>query len=346
MYSFPRVAPIFRIVTIVVLLVSSGCMATSRGQRGPGAITPSPAGVYAIAVHGGATGATDRYSESERQESLDALAAVLRAGRDALAGGARAVDVVEQVIRTLEDDPKFNAGRGAVYTANAVHELDASIMDGQTLACGAVTGVRTIKNPISLARLVMQRSRHVFLMGAGAEQFADAMGAERVEPAYFDTERRLDQLHKVLEQRRQEAVEVEQERGTVGTVVLDLYGNLAAGTSTGGLTAKRFGRIGDSPIIGAGTYADNRTCAVSCTGIGEEFIRHTVARSIAALMEYRKIPLHKAARIVVFEELQTGHGGVIAVSHAGEIALVFNTRGMYRGAADSGGRFEVAVDAE
>jgi beta-aspartyl-peptidase (threonine type) len=238
----------------------------------------------------------------------------------------------------LEDDPLFNAGRGAVFTDSGVHELDASIMDGRTLACGAVTGVRTVRHPVSLARLVMENTRHILLMGAGAEAFADELGVERVENSWFDTDHRRRALQRVLEQRR-----VEEEQGTVGCVVLDGRGDLAAATSTGGLTGKRWGRIGDTPIIGAGNYADNRSCAVSGTGTGEEFMRNVTAYAVASLYRDAGVPLHEAARRVVFERMRPGDGGVIAVSREGEIAMVYSTVGMFRGAADSSGRFEVAI---
>ncbi len=289
---------------------------------------------FAIAIHGGAgVMKLDGAAEAAYRASL---ASALTLGRDLLRGGGTALDTVEQVIRQLEDDALFNAGKGAVYTAEASHELDASIMDGASLNCGAITGVRTIKNPISLARLVMERSRHVFFSGDGAEAFADSIPGqvERVPNAYFDTQGRLEALRKKL---------ADDVRGTVGCVVLDIHGDLAAGTSTGGMTAKRFGRIGDSPIIGAGCYAGNQSCAVSCTGWGEKFIRNTVARDVAAQMEYGGKSLAAAARHVIHSRLDPGDGGLIAVSHQGDIAMTFNSKGMFRGCADSTGRFEVAI---
>jgi beta-aspartyl-peptidase (threonine type) len=214
-------------------------------------------------------------------------------------------------------------------------------MDGGTLACGAVTGLRTVRNPVSLARMVMERSRHVLFAGPGAERFADEMGVERVDQDYFFVQRRYDSWQKALEREREG--DGAPAMGTVGAVALDRHGNLAAATSSGGLTNKRFGRVGDVPIIGAGTYASNRTCALSGTGKGEEFIRHTVARDIAALMEYRGLTLQQAAEEVIHRKLQPGDGGVIGVDGDGGIALVFNSEGMFRGAADSAGRFEVAI---
>ncbi len=233
-------------------------------------------------------------------------------------------------------------------------------MDGRDLSCGAVAGLKTVRNPISLARLVKERSPHVFLVGEGAEVFAQEQGLERVSQDYFHTERRYESLQRALEREPQEAEEAEEGGesaslgdglgetldeiySTVGAVALDRDGNLAAATSTGGLTNKRFGRVGDVPVIGAGTYADNRSCAVSGTGKGEQFIRHTVARSIAARMQLAGESLEEAARAVIDGELDPGDGGVITVSKNGEIALVFNSEGMFRGAADSSGRFEVAI---
>lgn len=298
---------------------------------------------YAIAIHGGA-GTMEKSAPLAEQEAYKAsLRQALQVGRDELAKGGTALDACEKVVRVLEDDPKFNAGKGAVYNEEGKHELDASIMDGKTLACGAVAGVRTVKNPISFARIVMDKSGHVLLMGDGAEKFADATGVERVPNAYFDTPERWDQLQKKLEERKKNDAAFHKSRGTVGCVALDSHGNLAAATSTGGLTAKRFGRVGDTPIVGAGTYADNKSVAVSCTGTGEEFIRHGVARDIAALVEYKGLSAKAAAEEVVFHKLQPDDGGVIVVSKTGEIAMIFSTIGMYRGAADSTGRFDVQI---
>jgi beta-aspartyl-peptidase (threonine type) len=251
------------------------------------------------------------------------------------------LDAVEQVVRQMEDDPLFNAGKGAVMNAEGQHELDASIMDGRSRACGAVGGVQTVKNPISLARLVMTRTPHVLLMGQGAERFAVEMEVDLVEQAYFWTEEAQRRLQKAKEETR--ANETPKDRETVGCVVLDTHGNLAAGTSTGGLTNKRFGRIGDSPIIGAGTYPDNATCAVSGTGIGEHFIRHAVAYDVSARMAYKDISLDQAVAEVVHGTLKPGHGGLIAVDRHGNIAMDFNTPWMSRAAADSAGRFTVKL---
>lgn len=322
-------------LTLVGVFLGSGLISgcASRG-------TTLQKGEWALAIHAGAGVISKDMEESKREQYYETLRSALALGRDVLQSGGRSLDAVEKVVRFLEDDPKFNAGKGAVFTHDGGHELDASIMDGSSLACGAVTGVSTVKNPIVLARLVMTESRHVLFAGDGAERFADQVGVERVESSYFDVPRRRAQWERA---QRKEAASGDKKRGTVGAVAIDKYGNLAAATSTGGLTNKKFGRVGDSPIIGAGTYANNRSCAVSCTGTGEEFIRHTVARDIGALVEYRGLSLEDAAREVVFGKLAEGDGGVIAVSRTGEIALVFNTKGMFRGAAASDGRFQVAI---
>ena len=296
---------------------------------------------WAVAIHGGA-GVTARSMEGVSEpDVLESLRRALDLARSALAAGESSLDAVEKVVVFLEDDPLFNAGRGAVYNHEGLHELDAAIMDGATLRCGAVAGVTTVKNPVLLARRVMERTTHILLGGAGADRFAREIGLEPVGQDYFHTERRRRQwLEKVKAPggERPEAA-----HGTVGAVALDRHGNLAAATSTGGLTGKRFGRIGDTPLVGAGTYAGNATCAVSGTGIGEEFMRHVVAHRVATLMEDRGLTVEQAASRLVFDTLKPGDGGLIAVGRDGSLALVFNSEGMLRGAADSNGRFEVAI---
>jgi len=321
-------------VALALLLSVLACGAPPRQPAEPR---------FALALHGGAGVILRDTPPAVREAYLQGLQAALREGRDRLARGEPALDVVEAVVRLLEDDPLFNAGKGAVFTEDGRHELDASIMDGRTLACGAVAGLRTVRHPITLARLVMERTPHVLLAGEGAERFADTTGVERVENAWFDTPRRRAALERFLQQRDAQDAGPDAARGTVGCVALDVHGHLAAATSTGGMTGKRFGRVGDSPVIGAGTYADDATCAVSCTGTGEEFIRHVAAHEVSALVRHAGLPLAEAARTVVFERLRPGDGGLIAVSRDGEIALVFNTPGMFRGAADSQGRFEVGI---
>jgi beta-aspartyl-peptidase (threonine type) len=332
-----------------VLLLLSAC----RSPEGPAATpavaepTAAPRPDWAIAIHGGAGTIARDKPAAEVQEYRDALTAALRRGSEVLAAGGTSLDAVEAVVTMMEDDPHFNSGKGAVYTAEGTHELDASIMDGSNRAAGAVGAVRTVRHPILLARGVMERSPHVFLVGDGAEAFADTLGLERVENSWFDTERRRRELDEELVKAARGEGEWKPaptpEHGTVGAVALDRHGHLAAATSTGGRTAKRFGRIGDTPVIGAGTWADDATCAVSGTGKGEQFLRHTVAVRISDLMAYRGMGLQEAAEEVVNRVLERGDGGVIAVGHDGSIALVYNSEGMFRGAADAAGRFEVAI---
>lgn len=302
--------------------------------------TPS----WSIAIHGGAGVISKDIPDSVRIGYQESLAAALRLGAAMLDSGRTSLDVVEAVVRVLEDDPRFNAGRGAVYTADGRHELDAAIMDGRDLSAGAVAGVTTVRNPISLARNVMTDTPHVLLIGAGAEAFADQTGVERVPNSWFNTENRRRQLDSAREREAEgQQASLGSRYGTVGAVALDKAGNLAAATSTGGMTNKRFGRVGDVPVIGAGTYADNATAAISCTGTGEQFIRHVVAHQVAAQMAFAGKGLEQAARFVIDTKLNPGDGGLIAVSRSGEIAMVFNSPGMFRGAADANGRFEVAI---
>ncbi len=318
---------------------------TSETAEAPAAApTAKPSVEWAIALHGGAGVISRDISAEKKQAYLDDLGAALALGRGRLEEGASALDVVEEVVRYLEDSPLFNAGKGSVFTHDGKNELDAAIMDGRDLNCGAISGVTRVKNPITLARKVMTDSRHVFFTREGAERFGQEMGVEMVEPEYYFTQRRWDSLQKALaREQAEEAAAPEDKHGTVGCVVLDKAGNLAAGTSTGGMTNKRFGRVGDVPVIGAGTYANNRTVAVSCTGHGEKFIRNAVAHDVSALVEYRGLGVAEAAEAVVHGKLEKGDGGLIAVGASGEIALVFNSEGMFRGAADSSGRFEVAI---
>ena len=304
----------------------------------------------AIALHGGA-GTIERSAMSEELEATyrafldDAIAR----GYEQLREGRSGLDVVVNVIQLMEESPLFNAGRGAVYTWEGTHELDASIMHGEHLDAGAVAGVSTVKSPIALARAVMEDSPHVMLASRGAEVFASEQGFDLVSPEYFATERRREALeaYKANEQAGLKP-EADHKFGTVGVVVLDQAGNLVAGTSTGGMTGKRWGRIGDSPVIGAGTYADNRSCAVSATGHGEYFIRHTIARDICARMQFGGMTLEEASSAVIMEELvaANGEGGIVAVDPAGEVALVFNTPGMYRASIDAMGRKVVGIYGE
>jgi beta-aspartyl-peptidase (threonine type) len=301
-----------------------------------------------LVIHGGA-GAITRASmtpEMEQQYKA-ALEQALRTGHAVLAKGGTSVDAVEATIRVMEDSPLFNAGKGAVFTHEGKNEMDAAIMDGKTKGAGSVAGVTIIKNPISAARAVMEKSPHVMMSGKGAELFATKMGLEIVDPSYFWTERRWKQLQQQL-QKEQPHSELhlvrEAKYGTVGAVALDQSGNLAAGTSTGGTTNKQFGRIGDAPIIGAGTYADNESCAISATGVGEYFIRWTVARDIAALMQYRGMSVKDAADQVINHKLpKEGEGGVIALDGKGNFAMTFNSAGMFRGWIGADGVPHVAM---
>lgn len=300
-----------------------------------------------LVIHGGAgtIRRADMSADAEKQYR-DALAAALRTGQKILLEGGSSLDAVEATIRVLEDHPLFNAGRGAVFTHDGRNEHDASIMEGATRRAGAVAGVSIIRNPISAARAVMEKSPHVMLSGRGAELFATQQGLEVVDPSYFWTESRWKALSRALQLESAVAdVPLEFRSGTVGAVALDRSGNLAAATSTGGMTNKRWGRIGDSPVIGAGTFADNDTCAVSATGHGEYFIRWAVAHEIASLMRYGGRTVGEAARNVVHEQLASagGDGGVIALDRNGNFALEFNSEGMYRGWIRADGDPNVAI---
>jgi len=301
---------------------------------------------FAIALHGGSLKSPEKFGAEEAKKIEASLGEALSLGLKLLEAGGASLDAVERVIRLLEDDPLFNAGRGAVFNSAGGHELDASIMDGKNLACGAVAAVRTVKNPISLARQVMEQTRHVLLVADGAEKFADERRVERVENSWFDTEKARAEWEavKTATEGKQSSFHggMDEHYGTVGCVALDSHGNLAAGTSTGGLTNKKYGRVGDSPIIGAGTYADNASCAVSCTGIGEEYIRRAVAYDLSARITYRKQPL-KEAVAEVLQRLPPGAGGIIAVDARGTIVLDFSTGGMSRAAADASGYREVKL---
>jgi len=310
-----------------------------------------------IAIHGGA-GTLSRASISVEQQAAyrAALDEILRSAQALLADGAQALDVVTEAVRQLEECPLFNAGRGAVYTADARHELDACVMRGSDLAAGAVAGVRTLRNPILAARAVMEAGEAggpVLLIGDGAERFAAERGCETVAPEWFDTPHRLAQLHAMqatdstaldhdgasqLAPTVPAPLDERDKFGTVGAVALDAHGHLAAATSTGGMTNKRPGRVGDSPLVGAGCYANDRTVAVSCTGVGEAFIRALAAHDVSALIEYAGLPLQLAAQRVVMDKLPPlgGRGGLIAVDAHGNVTLPFNTEGMYRGWARVG----------
>lgn len=298
---------------------------------------------WAIAIHGGAGSSPAQLDEASSEKRSQGLQNALQKGRDLLAGGGTAVDTVEAVIRLMEDDPIFNAGRGAVLTEDGRAELDASIMDGKTLGCGAVAGVTKVANPISLARRVMTNTKHVLLAGPGADQFAAGQQVPLVDPDYFITKRVVHDAATIVSSTHDSA---DIHYGTVGCVVLDSHGNLAAGTSTGGTAKKLPGRVGDSPIVGAGTYAANGLCAVSGTGVGEEYIRNSVAYDVAAQMRYAGKSLESSITEIMLERLSPGTGGLIAVSQQGDIVMQHNTPGMSCGAADSTGRFDTHLVLE
>ena len=306
-----------RIITAILVVIIISC--SEKNQEVP---IKQP---IAIVVHGGAGTILKKNMSDEKEKRYKSkLEEAIRTGYQVLQNGGTSLDAVEQTIMILEDSPLFNAGKGAVFTHDKRNELDASIMDGSNLKAGAVAGVTQIKNPIRAARAVMEKSEHVLLAREGAEQFARLQKLDKVSPTYFFTEKRARSLERAIK---------EEKFGTVGCVALDQNGNIAAGTSTGGMTNKRWGRIGDSPIIGAGTYANNKTCGVSSTGWGEYFIRGVVAHDISAMMEYGGKSLKESANHVIHHKLSElgGSGGIIALDQKGNMAMEFNTEGMYRG---------------
>lgn len=315
------------------ILVIFSILSISCSQKSETTTTPE----YVIVIHGGAGNACRKDINKDQQiEYKQKLSEALALGEEVLINGGTCIEAIEKTINFLEDCPLFNAGKGSVFTHEGYNELDASIMQGSDLNAGSVAGVRDIKNPISAAIKVMTNSEHVLLSGKGASKFAYEQNIEIVDSSYFFTEKRWNNLQKKLKSEK---------HGTVGCVALDRYGNLAAGTSTGGMTNKKYGRIGDSPIIGAGTYANNNTCAVSSTGHGEFFIRYSVAHDISALMEYKNMSLVEAADIVINQKLVTagGDGGIIAIDKNGNISMTFNTNMMFRAFAKSTGEKDIAI---
>ena len=313
--------------------------------------TARPARI-ALAVHGGAgTIERSKMTAEREQEYRAGIENALRAGREILDRGGSSLDAVEAAVRVLEDDPNFNAGKGSVFTSAGTNEMDAAIMDGKTLSAGAVAGLEHVRNPIVLARTVMEKSKHVMMVGTGAEEFAKRNGIELVDAKYFFTQRRWDELQKAkaAEESGQEGgkksiISEVESHGTVGAVARDARGNLAAATSTGGTTNKLPGRVGDTPIIGAGTYAKNATCAISCTGDGEFFIRAAVAHQVSALTELHGMPLAEAAERALADARKLGGtGGLIAVDKNGNVKLPFNTSGMYRGYLGEDGKFVIEI---
>ncbi len=330
----------------------------SLGQTGSPQTTGNK---IVLVIHGGAGTILRSQMTAEKEKAYkDSLTFALQKGYAILKNGGSSLDAVEAVVKTMEDCPLFNAGKGAVFTHEGRNELDAAIMNGKTLAAGSVASVTTVKNPVSAARAVMEKSNHVMLVGKGADQFAQSEGLDIVDPSYFYTEERWQSLQKAKkddssQQKNKKGTAditpyngrsgVDNKFGTVGAVALDRYGNLAAATSTGGITNKRFGRVGDAPIIGAGTYANNATCAISCTGWGEFFIRLVVAKSVSDLMEYKNYSLQQAADEMVMKKVPQsgGDGGLIAVDKDGNIAMPFSTPGMYRGYVKDDGVIVVKI---
>ena len=327
---------------LLILLLSFQCALAQ--QKGP----------YVLVIHGGAGTILKKNMTPEKEKAYRAvLKQALETGYKVLQSGGTSLDAVEATIHILEDDSLFNAGKGAVFTHDGRNELDAAIMNGKTMAAGAVAGVTNVRNPISAARAVMEKSEHVMMVGSGAEKFAKDAGLEIVDPSYFRTESRWRELQAALKEDTATAYNPSQKFGiknrdykfgTVGCVALDHAGNLAAGTSTGGMTNKKYGRVGDSPIIGAGTYANNKTAAISCTGWGEFYIRNVVAYDLSALIEYKGLSVQQAGAAVIKKVGDMGgDGGLIALDHNGNMTMSFNTEGMYRGAITKDGKVEVYI---
>ena len=329
--------------SILACLTLACCLVACQ----PPASDATPRATWSLAIHGGAGHFGEEDLTPVQQQAYTAsLDAALSWGQTQLDRGASAVDVVEGVVRLMEDDSLFNAGRGAVFTSEGTHELDASIANGASRNCGAVTGLQGYRHPISVARAVMDSSEHVFFSGHGAGVFASRQGAEPAAPSWFDTDKAYQRYRRAAERVGDEPVPLDEKRGTVGCVALDMQGNLAAATSTGGMTYKRHGRIGDSPIVGAGTWADNRTCAISATGWGEYFIRTGVAQDIHGRMLHGGQSLQEACESTIFDEMGAlgGDGGVVAVDAHGRVALVFNSTGMFRATATKHEGNDVARD--
>ena len=339
-----------RICFVIVLLIMFGCTTIAQNKK------------FVLVIHGGAGTILKSQMTPEKEKAYQqGLNDALNAGYAVLSKGGTALDAVEATIKVLEDNPLFNAGKGSVFTNEGKNEMDAAIMDGNTLKAGSVAGVTTIKNPITAARAVMDKSEHVMMTGKGAEKFAAQQGCAIVDPSYFFTQERWDALQKAKAKDSSKS-ELDHDAnkpgallkqpgnndykyGTVGCVALDMNGNLAAATSTGGMTNKKFGRIGDAPVIGAGTYANNATCAISCTGWGEFFIRLVMAKSVSDRMELAHETLKEAANTMIMRKLGElgGDGGLIAVDKEGNITMPFNTEGMYRGYMTSDGKKEVLI---
>ncbi|MFT5437966.1 MAG: beta-aspartyl-peptidase (threonine type) [Ulvibacter sp.] len=342
---------------LIVLFVLFSCKNDNKSNFMPkkeSLETPKTSENFGIVIHGGAgTILKENMSDSLENAYREKLKQAITEGYTILKNGGTSMQAVTKTINIMEDSPLFNAGKGAVFTHEETNELDASVMDGATLNAGAVTGVTRVRNPIDLALAVMEQSPHVMLSGKGAEIFAEEKGFLLVDPSYFHTEKRYNQLRKIKNREKENAISVSFEDpfikdskfGTVGCAALDKHGNLAAGTSTGGMTNKRWNRIGDAPIIGAGTYANNATCAVSSTGWGEFFIRGMVAHDISAMMEYKGVTLQEAAREVIQKKIPAlgGTGGIVSIDKDGKVAMEFNTAGMYRAHMNSEGELIIGI---
>lgn len=347
-----KFAPLFVLLTASLLIMQCSPDDSSNSSTSENASQSKKE--WAIAIHGGAGTISKDKSDSVVQAYEQALDEALSVGEEILKNGGSALDAVEKTINNLEDNPKFNAGKGAVYTHDAEHELDAAIMVGNTRQAGTITGVKTVKNPISLARLVMEKSKHVMFATGGAEEFADEMGVKRVDNSYFDTESRYESLQRALQEDDQsnkrprkggdspETDLWEHQFGTVGCVAVDQNGQIVAGTSTGGMTNKMYGRVGDVPIIGSGTYASD-VVAVSMTGWGEKIMQAVSGHTVSSYMKFRPATLEEAGNYLLDDVLNPGEAGMIAVDNDGNIFMDMNTQGMFRGAADSEGRHEVAI---
>ena len=334
-----KLKSVFISVLLLLIIFVSSCK-SEQGEQDQIQTPEISQPEYALVIHGGAgTMSREKMTEEREKEYRDKLNEALEAGEEILKNGGTSLEAVKAAIIIMEDSPLFNAGKGAVFTNKKTVELDASVMDGRDLSAGAIAAVSDIKNPIKAAFAVMEKSEHVLLAGEGASIFAKEMGLEIVDNSYFHTKARLNAVERQIEQEKQE------KHGTVGAVALDKEGNLAAGTSTGGRSNKKYGRIGDSPIIGAGNYANNNTCAVSGTGHGEYFMKYVVGFDISALMEYKGLTLDEAAELVVNKKLAEagGEGGIIAVDKNGNVSMPFNTTGMYRGYVKSTGEKEISI---
>ena len=332
---------IYLFTTVLLFLLLSGCVKEIKNND-----TVEKKTDFALVIHGGAGNIYDgKYSKQAETEYINKLTEALNIGYEILKSDGSSVDAVESVIRVLEDSPLFNSGKGAVFTDEGNVELDASIMDGKNVNSGGVASLKHIKNPITLARFVMEHSPHVLMFGEGAEKFADEFGLEKVDNSYFKTKNRIKEFNKDKNKDQANLEGKVKKLGTVGCAALDKNGNLAAGTSTGGMMGKKYGRVGDSPIIGAGTYANNKTCALSATGHGEFFIRNVVTQDISALIEYKGMNITDAAELVINHKLkeQDALGGVVGLDKYGNVVMSFNTQGMFRGFRESGKDPEVKL---